>query len=219
VTAPRGVKELAAQILVFKALSAMTPRLVLASTSRYRAALLARLRLPFETEAPGIDESPRVAEAPRERALRLAHAKATAVAARHPEAWVIASDQVADLAGRVLDKPGDAERCRAQLAAQSGRSVEFHTAVVLRQASDRRVAEHVDRTVVRFRKLTPAEIARYVELDRPFDCAGGFRSEGLGAALFESMETADPAALVGLPVIWLADALRAAGLDPLGADR
>jgi septum formation protein len=198
-------------------MSAMTARLVLASTSRYRSDLLRRLGLPFATEAPGVDESARPGEAPRERALRLAHAKAAAVAARHPQAWVIGSDQVADLAGTLLDKPGDAAGCRAQLSAESGRSVEFHTAIVLHRAAPRHVAEHVDRTIVRFRDLTGAEIARYVELDRPFDCAGGFRSEGLGAALFSSMVTADPAALVGLPVIWLAGALRAAGLDPLAA--
>ena len=122
---------------------------------------------------------------------------------------------MADLGGRILDKPGDAARCRAQLAAESGSVVEFHTAAVLLRLEHASVFEHVDRTTVRFRTLTADEIARYVELDRPFDCAGGFRSEGLGAALFESMETRDPAALVGLPLIWLAGALRAAGLDPL----
>ncbi len=195
----------------------MSPRLVLASTSRYRAELLGRLALRFETEAPDVDESLRESEAPRERALRLARAKAAAVGARHPAAWVIGSDQVADLDGRVLDKPGDAARYRAQLAAESGRCVEFHTAVVLLRAAPAHVALHVDRTVVRFRELAASEIARYVELDKPFDCAGGFRSEGLGAALFASMETSDPAALVGLPLIWLAGALRRAGLDPLGA--
>lgn len=193
----------------------MTPPLILASTSRYRAELLGRLGLPFRTEAPGVDESPRTGEAPRDRALRLARAKAAAVAARHPDTWVIGSDQVAHLDGRILDKPGDAPRACAQLADESGRSVEFHTAVVLQWGPPPRTAEHVDRTVVRLRSLTAGEIARYVERDKPFDCAGGFRSEGLGAALFASMETTDPAALVGLPVIWLAGALRAAGLDPL----
>jgi septum formation protein len=195
----------------------MTPRLVLGSSSRYRAEILARLGLPFLMDAPDVDESARDGEAPRERALRLARAKAAAVSARHPDAWVIGSDQVADLEGRILDKPGDAARCRTQLAAESGRNVEFHTAVVLCRAATGQAFEHVDRTVVRFRELSAGEIARYVELDRPFDCAGGFRSEGLGAALFASMVTADPAALVGLPVIWLAGALRAAGLDPLGS--
>lgn len=193
----------------------MTPRLILASTSRYRAELLGRLGLPFQTAAPGVDESRRPAEAPRDRALRLARAKAAAVASTHPEAWVIGSDQVAHLDGRILEKPGDIARARAQLADESGRSVEFHTAVVLQWGTPPRTAEHVDRTVVRFRSLTAGEIARYVQMDQPFDCAGGFRSEGLGAALFASMETTDPAALVGLPVIWLAGALRAAGLDPL----
>jgi septum formation protein len=191
------------------------PTLVLASSSRYRADLLGRLGLPFETEAPGVDESPRDGESPRGQALRLAKAKAEAVALRYPESWVIGSDQVADLGGRILGKPGDAARCRAQLGAESGNVVEFHTAAVLMRHEPRFAFEHVDRTAVRFRRLTAAEIARYVELDRPFDCAGGFRSEGLGAALFESMETCDPAALVGLPLIWLAGALRAAGLDPL----
>ncbi len=132
-----------------------------------------------------------------------------------PASWVIGSDQVADLEGRILGKPGDAARCRAQLAAESGRVVVFHTAAVLLRQGARTGYEHVDLTSVRFRSLTADEIARYVELDRPFDCAGGFRSEGLGAALFESMETRDPAALVGLPLIWLAGALRSAGLDPL----
>ena len=193
----------------------MAHTLILASTSPYRADLLGRLGLDFGILAPGVDESPRAGEAPRARALRLARAKAKAVAVQRPGSWVIGSDQVADLEGHVLGKPGDAERCRAQLAAESGRVVEFHTAVVLLRHETRPEFEHVDRTAVRFRRLTADEIARYVELDRPFDCAGGFRSEGLGAALFESMETCDPAALVGLPLIWLAGALRAAGLDPL----
>ena len=177
-------------------------------------ALLERLGLPFTVEAPGVDEADQTGEAPRVRALRLAHAKAAAVSNRHPGAWVIGSDQVAACGESIFDKPGDAARCREQLAASSGRQVEFHTAAVLCRAEPHSVAEHVDLTTVQFRTLTPQEIARYVELDRPFDCAGGFRSEGLGAALFASLDTRDPAALVGLPVIWLAGALRAAGLDP-----
>ena len=193
----------------------MAPHLILASTSRYRAELLARLGLAFESVAPEVDESPVSGELPQLRAVRLAAAKAAAVARRHPGSWVIGSDQVADLAGEILDKPGDARRCRAQLAAQSGRAVEFHTAVTLMREEPRRSFEHVDRTVVQFRRLADQEIARYVERDRPFDCAGGFRSEGLGAVLFESVETSDPAAVVGLPLIWLAGALRSAGLDPL----
>ncbi|HEY8266810.1 MAG TPA: nucleoside triphosphate pyrophosphatase [Steroidobacteraceae bacterium] len=194
----------------------MAQPLFLASTSRYRASLLERLGLLFAVEAPGVDEDSRIAELPRARALRLAHAKAAAVANRHPGAWVIGSDQVAVCEGRTLDKPGDAARCRDQLAAISGRRVEFHTAAVLCRAEPMSVAEHVDLTIVHFRMLTPLEIARYVELDQPLDCAGGFRSEGLGVALFAAMDTHDPAALVGLPLIWLAGALRAASLDPLG---
>ena len=193
----------------------MAHPLVLASTSPYRAELLRRLGLPFEAVGPVVDESPQGSVLPGARPLRLARAKAMAVAARHPGSWVIGSDQVADLEGRILGKPGDAGRCREQRAAESGRVVVFHTAAVLLRQGARSGYEHVDLTSVRFRTLTASEIARYVELDRPFDCAGGFRSEGLGAALFESMETRDPAALVGLPLIWLAGALRSAGLDPL----
>jgi septum formation protein len=197
----------------------MAPRLLLASTSRYRALLLERLGLPFGVEAPGVDEVPRAREKAAARALRLAHAKAAAVAARHPDACVIGSDQVAVAARRVLDKPGEAALCRAQLRASSGRRVEFHAAVVLRSPNPDGAREHVDRTIVRFRRLTDQEIARYVEIEQPFDCAGGFRSEGLGVALFESVESRDPTALVGLPLIWLAGALRAAGLDPLAPDQ
>jgi septum formation protein len=193
----------------------MVQPLILASASPYRADLLRRLRLPFEAVAPGIAETPEAGESPRARSQRLARDKALAVAARFPGSWIIGSDQVADLEGQVLHKPGDAERCRAQLAAESGRIVRFHTAAVLLREGQGRDFGHVDITTVRFRALTATEIARYVELDRPFDCAGGFRSEGLGAALFESMETRDPAALVGLPLIWLAGALRRAGFDVL----
>ena len=164
-----------------------------------------------------MDEASIPGEAPAARALRLAHAKALAVSTRHPDAWVLGSDQVADCGGRIHDKPGNAERCREQLRASSGRAVEFHTAVVLRCYRCDAVHEHVDRTVVRFRPLGDQEIARYVERDRPFDCAGGFRCEGLGVALFDAVETSDPSALVGLPLIWVAKALRAAGLDPLAA--
>jgi len=117
----------------------------------------------------------------------------------------------------MLDKPGDAAGCRAQLRAESGRAVRFHTAAVLMRADPAWAQEHLDLTTVRFRALSDAEIARYVKLDAPHDCAGSFRSEGLGAALFESVATHDPTALVGLPLIWVAEALRACGLDPLMA--
>lgn len=193
----------------------MRPPLYLASTSRYRAQLLARLGLPFSAAAPGVDEQPVDGEEPAVRALRLAHAKARAVSARFPEAWVLGSDQVADCGGRIHDKPGNAATCALQLRASSGRAVQFHTAVVLCRGRPESVREHLDQTIVRFRRLDEATIARYIARDAPFDCAGSFRSEGLGVTLFDAIETRDPAALVGLPLIWVADALRAAGLDPL----
>lgn len=193
----------------------MPPPLLLASTSRYRALLLERLGLPFGVQAPDVDEAYLPRESPAARALRLARAKADAVWRRQPGACVIGSDQVAVVGRRILDKPGDATRCREQLRAASSRRVAFHTAVVVVGPGERSVQAHVDLTRVRFRALTDREISRYVELEQPFDCAGGFRSEGLGVALFESLDTHDPAALVGLPLIWLAGALRAAGLDPL----
>jgi len=195
----------------------MPARLILASTSPYRAALLTRLGLPFAIESPGIGETALPGEAPEALALRLALAKAEAVAARYPDDLVLASDQVADCDGRILGKPGDAERCREQLRASSGRSVVFHTAVTLRHVAVARTLSAVDRTVVRFRTLDPATIAAYVARDRPFDCAGGFRAEGLGVALFERIESSDPTALIGLPMIWVANALRNSGLDPLTA--
>jgi septum formation protein len=197
----------------------MHPRLLLASTSPYRAQLLERLGLPFEVQAPGVAETRLPREAPRARALRLAHAKAAAVAASHPDACVIGSDQVAALGRSVLDRPGDAQRCREQLLAASGKRVAFHTAVVLVGPGEASARSHVDRTLVSFRTLNEHEVARYVDIEKPFDCAGSFRSEGLGISLFESIDTRDPAALVGLPLIWLAGALRAAGLDPLAPDR
>ena len=195
----------------------MPGRLILASTSRYRAALLMRLGLPFRTEAPGVAEEALPDEAPDALALRLARAKAEAVAARFPDELVLASDQVADCAGQVLGKPGDAARCRQQLLASSGRRVEFHTAVVLRHAAASLMFTHVDRTTVQFRELDLPAIDSYIRLERPFDCAGGFRGEGLGVALFDAIESSDPTALIGLPLIWVADALRRAGLDPLAA--
>jgi septum formation protein len=193
----------------------MKARLILASGSPYRAALLTRLAVEFSTEVPGVDEAAIAGEQPRERALRLARAKAAAVSQHAPESWILASDQVAVCAGLIHDKPGDTLRCRDQLRASSGQAVEFHTAVALLRGRPHTLHEHVDFTVVRFRILGDREIARYVEIDRPFDCAGGFRSEGLGATLMQSVETHDPAAIIGLPLIWVAQALRSVGLDPL----
>ena len=193
--------------------------LILASTSPYRQALLKRLGLPFRVENPRVSEELIGGEAPADRALRLAIAKASAVAALQPDAWVLGSDQVAECAGRVLDKPGDAARCREQLAFESGRSVTFCTAAVLMRGNPPVHHEHVDRTIVRFRTLGAEEIARYVERDRPCDCAGGFRCEGLGIALFDGIDTRDPTALIGLPLIWTARALRQAGFDPIAASQ
>jgi septum formation protein len=197
---------------------ASPPRLLLASTSRYRRSLLERLRLPFVAEDPAVDETPLPGEAPAALATRLASAKAIAVARRHPAAVVIGADQVAECDGAVLGKPGTAERARAQLAGASGRTVSFHTAVALERPGGPG-GRHLDVTRVRFRTLGAEEIARYVALDEPLDCAASFRSEGLGIALFETVESRDPTALVGLPLIWLAAALRAAGLDPLEPPR
>ncbi len=194
----------------------MPPTLILASTSRYRAAQLARLGLPFSTVPPAVTEEALDGEQPSARALRLARAKASAVSRRYPDAWVLGADQVADCSGRIHDKPGDAARCAAQLRASSGRAVHFHSAAVLCRERPAWCRDHVDLTVVRFRVLDEDTIVRYVEREQPFDCAGGFRSEGPGIALFESIDCRDPTALIGLPLIWVAHALRAAGLDPLG---
>lgn len=190
-------------------MSAMPP-LVLASTSRYRRELLERLRLPFETARPEVDETPLAGETPRALALRLAVAKASAVAAATPGAWVIGSDQVADFDGQPLGKPGEREAAILQLLAMSGRSVAFRTAVAV--AGGGRVASALDTTIVRFRTLGRDEVERYVDLEEPFDCAGSFKSEGLGITLFEAIETSDPTALVGLPLLATARLLREAGL-------
>ena len=188
------------------------PRIVLGSTSRYRAELLRRLLADFEQAAPGTDEAPLPDEAPAARALRLAIAKATAVAREYHDALVIGSDQVAELDGLVLDKPGTAQCARAQLAASSGREVHFHTALCLLDTRNGRRHTHVDQTRVRFRTLDAAEIARYVEREQPLDCAGSFKCEGLGISLFEAIDNRDPSALIGLPLIALARLLREAGI-------
>ena len=184
--------------------------LILASTSPYRRALLARLGLPFECVAPGAEET-RLPEEPAEAmAVRLARLKAEAVAARFPDAIVIGSDQVALRGTDILGKPGTVERCREQLRASSGREVVFLTAVHVIDGSTGAAEAHVDRTVVQFRDLTDAEIDRYIERDNPLDCAGGFKAEALGIALFDRIESQDPTGLTGLPLSWLCGALRRA---------
>ena len=190
--------------------------LVLASTSRYRAELLRRLALPFVQESPGVAEDAFAGEAPEALARRLALEKARAVAARHRDALVIGSEHVAMLYGLTLAKPGTSATARAQLARASGRCVEFITAVALVDTCAGSSECAIDRTFVRFRRLDDDEIARYVEREPALDCAGSFKSEGLGVTLFEAIETRDPSALVGLPLIALCRMLRGAGLDPLG---
>lgn len=187
--------------------------LVLASISVHRRQLLERLGLPFECAAPGVDEAPLAGESPAALATRLALAKALAVARERNRAIVIGSDQVALRGEQVLGKPGDAERCRAQLAASSGCELTFLTAVCVVAAGGAPTFEHIDRTIVQMRVLDDAEIARYVAQDRPWDCAGGFKAESLGVALVSRIETVDPTALTGLPLIWLAGVLRDCGLS------
>lgn len=192
------------------------PTLILASGSPYRRALLERLGLPFVQAPPLIDEHIAEGEAPAEAVMRLARSKAAAVLARHPGAIVIGSDQVAVRGDEILGKPGDAERATLQLTRSAGRHVEFLTGVcVLSGARAAEPEEHMDITRVVFRPLTPEEIRRYVERDVPFDCAGSFRGEGLGIALFERIDSQDPTGLIGLPLIWLAQALHRLGLPVL----
>ena len=193
------------------------PRLILGSTSRYRRELLTRLRLPFEVEAPGVDETPRPGEAPAALARRLALEKARAVAARHPQDVVIGSDQVADLAGEPLGKPCDHARAVAQLQRMSGQRVVFQTALAVVRRDTGFEAVDLAAVSVTFRTLSDAEIETYLRLDEPYDCAGSARSESLGVALLSAIDSDDPTALVGLPLIRTCALLRAAGLDPLDA--
>ncbi|MET0519129.1 MAG: Maf family nucleotide pyrophosphatase [Burkholderiaceae bacterium] len=193
----------------------MQRTVILASTSRYRRELMGRLHIPFDVHAPEVDETPRPAEAPRELAQRLAMEKALAVAVRHPEAVVIGSDQVADLAGEALGKPGDHERATAQLRRMRGQTLVFQTAVaVVCRASG--FAQH-DVAAVRvvFRDLDDDAIERYLRAEQPYDCAGSAKSEGLGIALLEAIDSDDPTALIGLPLIRTCRMLRAAGVDLL----
>ncbi len=192
--------------------------LVLASGSAYRAQLLARLGLPFTLDVPDADESARPGEAPSVLATRLAHAKARIVAARQPSAWVIGGDQVAVLSDdhgalTVLGKPGTAAACAAQLQRCSGRTVTFLTAVAVLRHADAAAVEILDTTRVQFRALDAATIGRYVARESPLDCAGGFKCEGLGISLLDSIHGEDPTALIGLPLIRLAAVLRDVGFS------
>ncbi|HET6586805.1 MAG TPA: Maf family protein [Oleiagrimonas sp.] len=191
--------------------SSNPPRITLASTSRYRAELLRRLLPDFEQQAPDVDETPRPREAPSERAARLAMDKARAVARQAGDGIVIGSDQVAALDGDILRKPGDAATAQAQLTRCSARTVMFHTAVCV--VGPDAVERHaMDTTCVHFRQLDRAAIERYIAIEQPLDCAGSFKCEGLGIALFERIENDDPTALIGLPLIAVANLLRECGI-------
>ena len=194
------------------------PSLILASTSVYRRELLARLKLPFECHASGVDESPGVGETALALVARLARAKARAVAAGSPDACVIGSDQLAVLGERergetVMGKPGSVASCIDQLLRCSGQTLSFVTAVAVVRRADSFLSEFIDTTRVAFRNLDRATVERYVAREAPLDCAGGFKSEGLGISLCESIDNADPTALVGLPLIQLAAVLRKLGFE------
>lgn len=194
------------------------PPLILASTSGYRRALLERLKIPFECHAPGVDETPRGGESALALVARLARAKADAVASGRPDAWVIGSDQVAVLdtgegADTILGKPGSAANCIDQLLRCSGRTLAFVTAVAVIRRAGSFLSEFIDTTRVSFRQLDRAAVERYVAREAPLDCAGGFKSEGLGITLCESIDTSDPTALIGLPLVRLAGVLRQSGFE------
>jgi septum formation protein len=191
------------------------PPLILASTSIYRRELLTRLQIPFESRAPGVEETPLAGESGAALVTRLARAKASAVAARHPDAWVIGSDQAAVLLGTalILGKPGSVAACIEQLSQCSGRTLSFFTAVALVRDRDSSAIEFVDTTQVDFRQLDRATIERYVERESPLDCAGGFKSESLGITLCDAIHSEDPTAIIGLPLIRLGAALRSVGFD------
>jgi septum formation protein len=190
-------------------------RLVLGSTSRYRRALLERLGLPFVVAAPDLDETALASESPAQTALRLAEAKARAVAAHYPDSLVIGSDQVADCAGQPIGKPGTRERALDQLQTLSGKTVVFHTAVALVDAASGRCRTALIDVASTFRALSPGEIAAYLDREEPYNCAGSVKSEGLGIALFERIVSDDPTALIGLPLVALTRLLREEGVDVL----
>lgn len=189
--------------------------LVLASTSPYRRELLGRLGLEFTTFAPHLNEAPLAGESPTATALRLALAKARAAVATFPDALIVGSDQVAELDGVRLDKPGRRERAQEQLEWVSGREVVFHTAVCLLEARNGRAQDRLVSTQVRFRPLSRSQISAYLDREQPYDCAGSAKSEGLGIALLESIHGDDPTALIGLPLIAVVSMLRDAGMSVL----
>lgn len=191
--------------------------LILGSTSRYRRELLQRLRVPFDVVSPDVDETPLAGEAPQALAVRLALAKAKAVAVLHPNAVVIGSDQVADLNGEPLGKPGNHARAVLQLQRMRGQTVVFQTAVSVVCVASNFEQTELAQIKVRFRDLSDIEIEAYLRAEEPYDCAGSAKSEGLGIALLDAIDSDDPTALIGLPMIRTARLLRAAGIDLLGA--
>jgi septum formation protein len=193
------------------------PALILGSTSRYRRELLSRLRVPFDVVNPDVDETPHPHETPEQLALRLALSKAQVVAAQHPHAVVIGSDQVADLNGEPLGKPGNFERAKLQLQRMRGQTVVFQTAVAVVRADTGFARTELAQIKVRFRELSDAEITHYLHAEEPYDCAGSAKSEGLGIALLDAIDNDDPTALIGLPLIRTARLIREAGIALLGA--
>jgi len=191
----------------------MPAPIVLASSSPYRRQLLEQLRLPFRTESPDVDETPGPGETPLQLARRLALLKASTVGQRHPDAIVIGSDQVADVNGVAISKPGDHQTALLQLLDMQGRTVVFHTALaVVRRCDDHAGVDCVD-TIVRFRRLARESLEAYLRLEQPYDCAGAAKIESLGICLVESVRSDDPTALIGLPLISLTSMLAACGVS------
>jgi septum formation protein len=195
----------------------MSSKTILASTSKYRGALLGRICQDFAQEAPICDETPLAGELPEALARRLAQTKARSIASQHPAAVVIGSDQVASLAGKILGKPGNHATAVAQLSACSGHTVDFYTAVCIRRETDNTELVHIDHTRVSFKTLSAELIENYLQAEKPYDCAGSFKSEGLGVVLFNNIESKDPTGLIGLPLIWVANALMRSGVKLLSS--
>lgn len=189
------------------------PSIVLASSSPYRRRLLEQLGFPFEWSSPDIDETPCAGETPQLLVERLAHSKAQALTPRYTQHWIIGSDQVACIDGQILGKPGDINNARRQLRACSGQSVEFLTGLCLLNSRDGKFKTIVEPFTVVFRNLSDEQIERYLKREQPFDCAGSFKAEGLGIALFDRLEGNDPNALIGLPLIQLVSLLQEADIE------
>lgn len=186
----------------------MQRNLILASSSKYRRELLSRLAVKFQCISPQIDETPADSESPQQTCIRLAREKCLAVAKENPASIVIGSDQVADVEGEAISKPGHHDKARSQLRKMSGQVITFHTAVCIHCEEMEQTIEFTVPTEVEFRELSPAEIERYLLAEEPYDCAGSAKSEGLGIALLNRIESKDPTALIGLPLIELSQTLR-----------